>query len=1251
MSITLNATLKTAQDGISHRPIVKITSSPAESTVPYRGNNFNTGSYIEKNQDLIVTSTGRLANLYVRGGNLYLYYSDTARTQWQTPVQIADLANEILSASICELANNDLGIILITDAYDLKYMIISQVGAIVTAPTNIQTGLSWLGAPSVITLANNTYLLVYSQGTGVAPDTANDYYLYSRTSSNFTSWSATSAITLTGLNLNHYKNNPHLLQITSGRIFLHFDYLSIYQNQVEINNIYYMTSDNNGSSWSTPVAITSYDTASSMGTNPVAAEQGDGNIIFAFQEKNAAMYLNETLDGFPGDRTFWGSFLQYDEATKTLIHMDKSEVIPVFNNITQIDCNDNSYIKYWSDTTSPATLPTPDEMRRSQHPYYVFCTQNDYVMVLNVELDTWTKYALCCAKGVQYAVGDCNCITGHCGGLGFDNYGQIHAFVRTVGGQDRLYITKADGYSAQFFIFGYIDLSEVADPITGDYTWHEIHYSQGLQDGWVPNSGFWGGALSDFFWIPEISRFCVVSSRGTTGGDHGIALFNETGDVQKTYVHDNNAGMPFGGCIEAIYMNGSIWFTFTYDAANYPDRRGLGRINLANDTITYHEANWFSCSENCGFGDLTDMGDGERILTHSTKSGCDKGGVIIFNTVDFSWTVFNSTTVPGLISEGCDCAAWGARNHRRYALGYDSVTKTIYAAYYKDFNTECSHGVIAFSEYGAYSTLKYTTITTPNGTPAYGSLSDLSYYDFEYNISLAIDSDGYLWLTWDHMDTLTEQDLMWANSMEDKELQDYIDIATDLTIKWDVQKISKLSFTLSHGHLFDPLNYSSIWSVYLRMGRVLILQIGEEISTVDYYQNQGKFTVKEPSLTYGKDYPKVKVVAEDMRTLFEDNQIIASEYFSGETPKTVMENLLVDHGNLVGADYNIPTFSGTHNLYHQFLDISLEEAIQLILDHFGYYPFVNVDGEFEPRQIDFTGVVDHIYTSAEIIEYSPDGKYATFINRIIVTGMSNVFTEVLYSEESVTSISGTVGHWGGDKDLTVYYSKDRQRTCRNPRLEIIASVSDFQIWGIKGGGSEQISSVDPDEHYVIITIEIPDLTQILLAAIHALLALASANVACDGVVSGWCGAAMYALMIILNLILLILGAIANYSYNIWARPVGHERMTFQAEANDVDFQQQLNGKIITETIDDPFCYTVSSCQNVADFELDVVMAQRRRLKFKKTTHLMDEIGDILRINHPYSSEVTDVYVTSLKRVVKFGKKASLIDEIEGWRLI
>ena len=80
MSITLDATLKAAQDGINHRPIVELTSSPMGDIVPVAGNYFNTLSTAEYEPQIISMSTGRLAVILQRSGDLYYLYTPTDRS-------------------------------------------------------------------------------------------------------------------------------------------------------------------------------------------------------------------------------------------------------------------------------------------------------------------------------------------------------------------------------------------------------------------------------------------------------------------------------------------------------------------------------------------------------------------------------------------------------------------------------------------------------------------------------------------------------------------------------------------------------------------------------------------------------------------------------------------------------------------------------------------------------------------------------------------------------------------------------------------------------------------------------------------------------------------------------------------------------------------------------------------------------------------------------------------------------------------
>jgi hypothetical protein len=129
----------------------------------------------------------------------------------------------------------------------------------------------------------------------------------------------------------------------------------------------------------------------------------------------------------------------------------------------------------------------------------------------------------------------------------------------------------------------------------------------------------------------------------------------------------------------------------------------------------------------------------------------------------------------------------------------------------------------------------------------------------------------------------------------------------------------------------------------------------------------------------------------------------------------------------------------------------------------------------------------------------------------------------------------------------------------------------------------------------------------------------------------------------------ILAAMANYQYEIWARPLGRVKTTIQYEANDVEFQQKLNGEIITEEITDPLCNSVTECRRVAEGNIEMIKAQRSRIQFTKLGHLQDELLDKLKVYHPYSNEGMELLVVGLKRT--YTKGQGVFDEIDGWRYI
>ena len=1203
MSITLDATLKTAQDGINHRPIVEIVSEPMAPVIPIRGNYLNTSTTDENDPNIIYTSAGRLGLVYEKSGDIHYLYTPTDLSEF---IEVTIATGTYKDPCLCELANGNIGIVYFSTIGDddMYCIVVTPTGTEVVAGAQIYNnpGTLWMANASVIKLADDSYLLVYAEGTDSPPDQGNTYCLKKFTSTDFSSWTGPTTI-LTG---NDYYNNPHLFQLSGGRIYLHYDQLTFYQNAVEINNIFSCYSDNNGTSWSAPIQLTSITDLGTTALHPSVIENDSGSLILVYNLNQNVKIINSSLSGYPG-------------TSMTVKHIDfnveDQEIYITGEDLIDVNVTTLDFIKYYSGSTSPALSDVSHAWDGSG---IYGLTGHNPVYVINHETETVTTLV----DGVNYQSG------------GNTTYTQC-AFLREDGGDVQIWMIRQWGgrlLNRNNLEIGYVNIESPPDPMTGMYPYTSIYSGTG--------TGNVALATAEYVEASDWIMTYGASSAYLWAG--GLYIYNLDGTQVKIYKEGE-----FKYIRSAIIYGNYLYFSFVYKS-DRPDTRGLGQIDLDTDNVTYFTPNWATLDD-YELDNIIHMEGTTKIAMTCNQ------GIATFDTSDYSWYVYDEDTLPGL-AQPCGsayCVGGLCARGSFVDLKYDPTTEVFYAAHQRvkffEFD-ECSY-IAIFSTSGYFSVLNYFQIDDPDTTAVPGEESQLSYESFE-NQPVVAYTGTEMWFLWSHEED-GECSIQWANTIANKDLSDFLDINTPVAILWDIDRPTKLTFALSHGHLFDTQNLLSAYSPYLKRGRLLTVRMGENISSVEYWQNQGQFIVTEQTVKYTNDkYPTISIVAEDMRCLWEDNHVIATEYFNGENPDTILTAILNDHAYLEYDDMNIPAFSGSHSIYHQYIDMKLDDIVKSLLDHFMYFPFVNVDGEFEPRHLDISKSTDHTYSdNVQMQEYSPDGKYSTFINRIVVTGLSNVYYEVLYEEETVASLSGTTGWWGKKEDEMVWYSDNHTRTCRYPRMEVIQSVSDFELFFRIGGGNERLSSVDADEQYCVVTIDAPDLIPTLIGAIAAAVATYTAcQGSCDGGPHkpGWCSYCNFAVVVELNIIILILSAIASYSYVIWARPIGHEKRSHEAEANDYDFQAELNGKAITEVIDDPYCYTIGLCQTVADNEMAVVMAQRNRHKFSKTAHLQDEIGDIVSTIHPYSTISMKTMIVNLKREMTIGK--SFIDNIEGWRL-
>jgi hypothetical protein len=292
--------------------------------------------------------------------------------------------------------------------------------------------------------------------------------------------------------------------------------------------------------------------------------------------------------------------------------------------------------------------------------------------------------------------------------------------------------------------------------------------------------------------------------------------------------------------------------------------------------------------------------------------------------------------------------------------------------------------------------------------------------------------------------------------------------------------------------------------------------------------------------------------------------------------------------------------------------------------------------------------VDHAYTDLKaVLSFTPDDSFSDFTNRVVVVGESRDFVDVLMDEESIQSLSGTVGWFGHKMKKQVWYSEDHTKRCRNPRLEIVESVKNFNFR--LGGGGESITDTDINFLWCEVTIDMPNLVPEAIGLVAAITALGFT-----------CGSAMFlpgycfaALCVLLGGLFYIVSSFALYQYNLHARPMGKERTSIQAEANDLALQAMI-GKVVTKKLEEPLCITVSQCAEVAEHELMIARLQRNRVKLSKIGHLQDEEGDTITFPHPYTGATKKMFITDLSRSYRkpaeSGGEGGLYDNLEGWVL-
>lgn len=822
-------------------------------------------------------------------------------------------------------------------------------------------------------------------------------------------------------------------------------------------------------------------------------------------------------------------------------------------------------------------------------------------------------------------------------------YAQLY---RIHADENRMWVVLGDSGDEKRKELAYFDLDEIFDQSNSRYTANVVYDLTGEK---IPSRIEAEYNDEDNVWAVNLG-YCI---KVLDAESYALLHIVDAGTISN---------FPANGLMQIKYKSGKIYGAAdnTENEAKYSGIQGLCIIELAQNSISYHKPGTAFAGNYSNYIFRSPQPiSGNRVLgvagNHTLAADRFWSSLALFDEDTQTWTFLNSGNTRGFHDLYVD-------SH----FAYDETTGLIYTmAAVNKVNSWSTIGFQLVSIEGAIDRVYYRGVNIDGDNLYFSEPKTLVKGNAETNgVPLADPSDRGLYYFWRHRYG-EHQRICYDKEVMPLDLSRYLLRGSTVTISKTVDVTpNTLNFSVANGHLFDTTNTASTLNRYFQKGKKIEIKIGEKINGVEKYPDlPDVFVVTKTSMTYKRgQYPVLTVECADRRYLFEQIQIVASEYYTAAAPHDVIVSVLKKHCAVGEKNIRVPAVDepGAY-ITGQFIEQNALQSLNEIAERFGYFLYADVGDIITMKKIDTAMPISHSYAGAAwMVNYTPDDSFADFTNKITVVGESPEKIAVHMPEELALTDSGTMGWWKRRKTKRLYYSEDEQKIYTNPRLVVVEAASSIGF-KLAGRVKEYLSSQATANTYVDVTIETPNILPVFLSALAMIAAAKSMPpviVPPDPQTGYGGGTAQSHEAGILEsmgtwLALQCLGAVANYQYEIYAQPIGYIRRSFQYSVTDDEIIKQLNNTVIEKKINNPYCYTQQHCEKVANFEMMVAKAQRSRIKLTKIMHLKDEVGDTIQIKHPYNSLKQRIFITDMMREIQIpesGGEGRCIDHIEGWKL-
>lgn len=1269
MALTLDAALLAAQSNQLRKPRVRLKSKTAQADIPFNGallfNDDTIGNVIDP--FTLRNADGSIGLFYlVDGLQHYFRYlrSDANRTffqmerLWQLTYinSIYELATDA-GPAVVEIDADHIGVFYVcgNDANGrwFKRFIWHKDGTDSTVPAIVENNANWryVTQPALIKKQNGTYLAIATLKNNLD----GKYYFVYWTSSDFITWSTGITFSPVGLTDTNRLAYPFLHYQDDGQLFLWFDYLESTANGAELVNVYYMISLDNGATWSNPVKVTSYDDYTASGRHPWAVQKGADQQTLIFDEVRGALTMSNTAIGWPGGSGFDDvEYFQIDAARRRALCVCKWNAggYKALEGVVEIDIDAWTVTRYWNTTTSPKyddNVCLPSGTMTMTLPGRTTSSDPSSVLTAHEPLYAGDVRTLCLLNAAENIIQ--KFYTDDSEGLGITKNIDLPScsFPQYLkcwdghydGDAKRVYVVWGNtNYASNALYFGYYDVGEVRE----SYSWNELYRWESMGQEIAFSLSSMVGALGGMVMDKESDKVYIFGSYQPSVYSGALVILQlSTGNEIQRLTRATHATFPYRGITGLVRYGTDLFCSFTWYSVT-PSDRGICKIDMGSWLTTYMRPDYDQVDDNTFIVMSELMPDGRIMICGKGAGASDCHGLNLYSPGFGLWEKFDNSNVPGMIPtlNGLD-NLWYAR--------FDVASGNFFVC--KGDSSDSWSGISQFSLYGFMRQSQYVMGTYSGGVWNWSAVPDnlvIGYQDYNAAVVLHPQTNE-MYVFWAKRIS-SKVYIYWDIENSELDITQYLQAGTDLSTARSIDgKPATIDFILTQGHLFDPFNSLSLYSIYMKKFRIITLEFGEEIGGVNYFQSCGTFYITSTNLRYEyKKMPLLAVHAEDRRIYFKEDEVIVTENYA-QLPVDLLNAFLMNEIGLRPAvDYVLPDeMDNQIILYHQWIDTTVWKLLEQVAYRFGYAVRIDQNNKIVFFRVSNANAVNHVYANlSSVFDFSPDDSYSDFTNRIVVTGETRDRISVLYAEEQVGEANGTVGWWGGKKILRINYSQDGEKKCMNPRLVVDMSVASFNFK--LGGGGEELGEEDPYHRWVEIVIDVPNMVGLVIGGIAGLITAAYASYIWPGYVSYW---GFIAFTMILAALFNVIASVAQYYYTVYAQPIGEERSSVEGSANDLVLQAWV-GRVVTKRFDDELCYSSNDCNVVAAHEMQIVQMQRSRVKFSKIAHLQDEEGDTISILHPVSGVSMSVFITDIKRVYKVpegpGLDGNFADYIEGWKL-